>query len=162
MSDSVISHSFNMLLEIQILSARFLFIYLKSLISNVGFVGKCWNFERYYVDSDWRYSSIYFRRKLCFHSQDHHQIWGHPRGVVVNILDCSIIVSEFKLQSHSSVHFRTNILRKDLPQLFFSKDGLKYWYAIKETKPSYVNLLVWFYLIFSFNLVRLFFSFDSI
>ena len=37
---------------------------------------------------------------------------GNPRGVVVNMLDCDIVVSEFELQSHSYVHFRTNTLEK--------------------------------------------------
>ena len=29
-------------------------------------------------------------------------------GVVTNLLDCDIIVSEFELQSHTYVHFWTN------------------------------------------------------
>ena len=34
--------------------------------------------------------------------------WGGPHGVVVNVLDCDIVVSEFELLSHYYIHFRTN------------------------------------------------------
>ena len=34
--------------------------------------------------------------------------------VVVNVLDCDIVVSEFKLQSRYYVHFRANNLMKDM------------------------------------------------
>ena len=56
-------------------------------------------------------------------------------GIVINRLDCNIIVSKFKLQSHYYVHFRTNTVRKGMkpfislamgwiiPLLFFYKDG---------------------------------------
>ena len=37
---------------------------------------------------------------------------GCPRGVMVNAMDYRIIVSEFVLQSHYYVHFRTNTLKK--------------------------------------------------
>ena len=62
---------------------------------------------------------------------------GSPFGVVANMLDCNIIVSEFKLQSNYYIHFRT--LRKGMkplitpamdgrvPLQFFYKDG----FAIK-------------------------------
>ena len=35
-------------------------------------------------------------------------------GIVVNMLDCDIIVSEFKLQSHYYVHFWTKTLEKGM------------------------------------------------
>ena len=35
-----------------------------------------------------------------------------PRGVVANVLDCDIVVSEFKLPSRNYVCFRTNTLGK--------------------------------------------------
>ena len=50
-------------------------------------------------------------------------------GVVANVLDCDIEVSEFKLQSRYFVHFRTNNLGKSMNPLispallFFYKDG---------------------------------------
>ena len=37
---------------------------------------------------------------------------GRPRGIVTNILDCDIVVSEFKLQSRNYVNFFTNNLEK--------------------------------------------------
>ena len=53
---------------------------------------------------------------------------GGPLSVVVNVLDCDIIISEFKLQSYYYVHFWIKTLGKSenpliLPQLFFLKDG---------------------------------------
>ena len=35
-----------------------------------------------------------------------------PHGLVTNMLDCDIVVSEFEVQSRYNVHFRTNTLRK--------------------------------------------------
>ena len=37
---------------------------------------------------------------------------GCPRGVMVNVMDCGIVVSEFVLQSRYYVHFRANTLGK--------------------------------------------------
>ena len=37
-----------------------------------------------------------------------------PRSVVANVLDCEIVVSEFKLQSYYYVLFRTNTLGKNM------------------------------------------------
>ena len=48
------------------------------------------------------------------------------RGVVANMLDCDIVVSEFELQSRYYVHLRTNTLGKGinllLPELCFKWD----------------------------------------
>ena len=38
--------------------------------------------------------------------------WESPCHVVANVLDCSVIVREFKLQLHYYVHFWTNTLGK--------------------------------------------------
>ena len=38
--------------------------------------------------------------------------WGCPRGVMVKVMDCGIVVSEFELQSRYYVYFRTNTLGK--------------------------------------------------
>ena len=46
-----------------------------------------------------------------------------PRGVMVKALDCEIVVSEFELQSHYYVHFRTNTLGKGM-NLFILPMGL--------------------------------------
>ena len=35
---------------------------------------------------------------------------GYPRGVIVNVMDCGIVVSEFELQWRCYVPFRTNTL----------------------------------------------------
>ena len=39
---------------------------------------------------------------------------GSPRDVVVNVLDCNIVVSEFEFQSCYYVDFPTNTLGKDM------------------------------------------------
>ena len=31
-----------------------------------------------------------------------------PRGVIVKVMNCGIVVNQLKLQSHSNVHFLTN------------------------------------------------------
>ena len=40
--------------------------------------------------------------------------WGCPHGVMVKAMDSGIVVSEFELQSHYYVHFRTNTLGKGM------------------------------------------------
>ena len=59
----------------------------------------------------------------------------NPRVVMVDVLDCDIVVRGFEFQLRYYVHFRTNTLGKDLnplilpaigwiiPPLFFYKDG---------------------------------------
>ena len=42
---------------------------------------------------------------------------GCPRGVMVNAMDCGIVVSEFVLQSCYYVHLRANTLEKDINPL---------------------------------------------
>ena len=37
-----------------------------------------------------------------------------PRGVMVKVMDCGIVVSEFVLQSRYYVHFRANTLGKGM------------------------------------------------
>ena len=48
---------------------------------------------------------------------------GCLRGVVANVLNCDIVVSEFKLQSRYYVHLRTNILGKDMNSFLPSAMG---------------------------------------
>ena len=62
-------------------------------------------------------------------------IWENPLGVVANVMDCNLIVSEFELQLFYYIHYRTNTLGKYMnsivpptmgqivPLLFFYKDG---------------------------------------
>ena len=61
-----------------------------------------------------------------FDSQVHsNSIWQYLRGpiyslnksVMANILDCSLKVSEFKLQSHSDIHFWANTPGKGMNSL---------------------------------------------
>ena len=37
-------------------------------------------------------------------------IWGYPRDVMVKVMDCEIVVSEFVFKSRYYVHFRANTL----------------------------------------------------
>ena len=60
---------------------------------------------------------------------------GCPSGVMVNAMDCGIVVIEFELQSRFYVHFRANTLGKGMnplilpamgkisPRLFFLNDS---------------------------------------
>ena len=72
---------------------------------------------------------------------------GLPRGVMVRVLGCRIVVSEFELQSRHYLHFRTNTLKKDIntfilttkdliaPLLFFLKNGFGIEYPNKVDMP---------------------------
>ena len=44
--------------------------------------------------------------------------WGSPSGVVANVLECDIVVSEFELRSRYYVHFRTFTLGKGINPLY--------------------------------------------
>ena len=44
-------------------------------------------------------------------------------GVMVNVLDCEIVVREFELQSHYYVHFRANTLGKGMNPLILPAMG---------------------------------------
>ena len=48
---------------------------------------------------------------------------GCPRGVMVKVLDCGIVVSEFELQSRYHVRFRTNTFGKSLNPLILPAMG---------------------------------------
>ena len=55
-----------------------------------------------------------------------HDLWTSPYGVMVYVLDCVIVVREFKLQLCYYIHFQTNTLGKGMnplipQQLFFYK-----------------------------------------
>ena len=47
-----------------------------------------------------------------------------PHGVMVKVLDCGIIVSEFKIQSCYYVHFQTNTFGKGIEPPFPPSYGL--------------------------------------
>ena len=46
-----------------------------------------------------------------------------PRGVLVKAMNCGIIVSEFRHQSHDYIHFQTNTLGKGMNPLILSAMG---------------------------------------
>ena len=46
-----------------------------------------------------------------------------PCGVMVNAMDCGIVVNEFVLQSHYYVHFRANTLGKGINTLILPAMG---------------------------------------
>ena len=48
---------------------------------------------------------IYFIFDFVFYSFP--QVWKTFWGIVTVMLDCDIVVSDFKLQSRNNVHFRT-------------------------------------------------------
>ena len=49
---------------------------------------------------------------------------GCPRGVMVKVMDCGIVVSEFELQSRYYVHFRTNTLGEKYQPPYLPSYGL--------------------------------------
>ena len=55
---------------------------------------------------------------------DHKWYRGCPHGVMVKVMDCGIIVSEFVLQSRYYIHFRANTLGKDMNPPYPSSYGL--------------------------------------
>ena len=50
-------------------------------------------------------------------------VWGCPHGVMVKVMDCGIIVSEFVLQSCYYVHFWTNTLGNGMNPLILPAIG---------------------------------------
>ena len=72
---------------------------------------------------------------------------GSHHGIVPSMLDCNIIVSEFKLQWHYYVYFQTNTLGKSMNSLIPLSYGLntvstvlyithKGWYIIKTMNSN--------------------------
>ena len=93
--------------------------------------------------------SHFKRHSFCAQIQTRYE--GSYHVVMVKVLGCNIVVSEFKLQSCHYVHFRTNTLWKSMtplsPQLWVKwnhccstimvlvLNNPEYWYGIyKETK----------------------------
>ena len=57
-----------------------------------------------------------------------HGVVGSPCGIVANVLDCDIVISEFQLHLCNYIHFQTDSLNpkkkgKIVPLLSFEKDG---------------------------------------
>ena len=55
--------------------------------------------------------------KRLFASNSIKQVLRNPRSVVVNVLDCDIVVTEFVLQSSHYVYFQTHNLEKGMKTL---------------------------------------------
>ncbi len=62
-------------------------------------------------------SSIIISINLSFSSQLFEFRRGDFCGVGANMLDCDIVVSEFKFQLHYYIHFRANTLGKGMNPL---------------------------------------------
>ena len=63
-----------------------------------------------------------------------HQIkWGSLHSIVTNVLDCNIIVNEFKLQLPYYVYFWTNTLGKGMNFLILTS------YRLNSTTSFYKN-----------------------
>ena len=60
---------------------------------------------------------------------------GCPRGVMVKVLGCRIIVSEFKVQSGYYVHFQTNTLGKGMNPSF-SQLCLRYYHCCSSKRMA--------------------------
>ena len=56
--------------------------------------------------------------------QVYKKVGGSSDSLVSNMLNCDIVVSEFKLQSQCCVHFQTNILGKGMNLLILSSNEL--------------------------------------
>ena len=65
---------------------------------------------------------------ICIHTHTHIYIYiyiydGITHGVMVKVMDCRIVVSEFKLPSHYYVHFWSNTLGKGMNPLILPAIG---------------------------------------
>ena len=63
---------------------------------------------------------------------------GSPNGIVANMLDCDVIVNEFKLQSHYCVLFWTNALLKDTYS-FIKTNTTNHWTKTIENIKFLIN-----------------------
>ena len=54
---------------------------------------------------------------FCFYFQVPGGGEGSACGIVVNMLDCDIIVSKFELKLHYYIHFQPNTLKKGMNAL---------------------------------------------
>ena len=71
------------------------------------------------------YLSIYLYQFTHIYLSIYLSIYqGSPYNVVANVLDCNIIVSEFKLHLHYYVHFWTNTLGKDMKPFIPSANSI--------------------------------------
>ena len=61
---------------------------------------------------------------VCFVSHSTLRMWGCPRDVMVEAMDCGIVVSKFEPQSRLHVHFGTNTLGKGMKPPYPPRYGL--------------------------------------
>ena len=87
------------------------------------------NFDGYY--SSW--SSIFLQPFITTHSS-----WRNPLSLMANVLDCSIVLNKFKLQSRYYIHFRTTLEKGNgffIPQLWVKQ----YLYCSSTKIPLALN-----------------------
>ena len=65
----------------------------------------------------------YFKQLYLTNRWNPNTFCGCPRGVIVKAQYCRIVVSEFELQLHYYIHFRTNALGKGLNPLILPAMG---------------------------------------
>ena len=53
----------------------------------------------------------------------HNKCWGCPCGIMVKVMDCGIVVSEFEFQLRYYVHFQANTLGKGMNPLILLAMG---------------------------------------
>ena len=53
-------------------------------------------------------------RSIRFFFQIPSSLGGSPHGIVTNMLDCDIVLTEFELQLHDYIHIWTNALGKSM------------------------------------------------
>ena len=64
-----------------------------------------------------------FSTNTRMHKRTHTHIGGGPRGVMVKVMNCAIIVRKFVFQSRYYIHFQANTLGKGMNPLILPAMG---------------------------------------
>ena len=64
--------------------------------------------------------------------------WEIPCDVVAHVLDCNIVVSEFKFQLHCYIHFWSNALRKAMNPFLIPPS-----YGLNSTTTVFLQGWLW-------------------
>ena len=83
-----------------------------------------YHFLSLWYDLTWDWTKV--SRAIGKHSNHYANIqykWGCPHGVMVKVMDCKIVVSEFEFQLRYYVHFRINTLGKGMNPLILPAVG---------------------------------------
>ena len=83
------------------------------------------NFKQNGIISTWNGRPLKLTRPVYLLQKQYLINWkvGGPCGVIVNAMDCGIIVCEFALQSHYYIHFQANTLMKSMNPLILPAMG---------------------------------------